>query len=406
MIKIPHNLQSSSEAFPIEIPGLPTMAITFSPPDHQCLLSNNLKPYTVLSVENESPNVANIKPKISQRNSSPFEQIKENPTYKIGHKTLHFILQTYSKYYDTETVLSRCLKVNNLQGASKVAMLNGHFSDSLGFQLSALKAYIDECKLDFTIFNNSISKVNGVIEAENEIIDSNKCIDLYETKCDLKHSSNIEKVNLSPAYLLSSSSSLDSIQQWNDDIEDQGGRESPCNISEMGDIRQSMSQYVQSIKSDNNSPPISSVSKLISENPHKYLKCKTVEVIISHIKDEKMREVVELASHVIEFYIIQTYSTENHILMQNILLKCIEFWLVNNLPVPVLESILLENMDKYFYPLSILLFCKNFNNNLGEEIVKKGNGIKHQRPSGFLKEFSTKFCLQLCSMVLENVNKA
>lgn len=113
-----------------------------------------------------------------------------------------------------------------------------------------------------------------------------------------------------------------------------------------------------------------------------------------------MKEAVDAASYIVEFYIEKIYSSENLILMQNVLMRCIEFWLSSHLPVVVLESILLKNMDKYFYPLSILLFCKDFNEDDDDTLPD----VKPTK--GFLKEFSTKFCLELCSMVLDNVNKS
>ncbi|RZC33446.1 hypothetical protein BDFB_002647 [Asbolus verrucosus] len=173
-------------------------------------------------------------------------------------------------------------------------------------------------------------------------------------------------------------------------------------MSDMGDIRQSMTHYVQSLKSNDSSPPISSVSKRVSESENIQKRPRNDESFIDlEIKDKETKDIIENASKLIEFYIKKIYVSENHILMQNVLMKCIEFWLTNNLPVPILENVLLKNMDKYFYPLSILLFCKNFSNGLDEEIIKDNK----RDSAGFLKEFSTKFCLHLCSMVLENVNK-
>lgn len=380
------------------------MAITFNPPSHNCLFNKHTCPYAVRTIENDILGYSQINSKTFLKFSASLESIKETSTLKFGNKTLHYILETYLGYYDTESVLSRCLKTRNFQAASKIAILNDHYGDSLGFQLTAFENYIDTQNLDFTTFNECLKQnSNNISETNNTIIDSNKQMDFYKsnTQSDLKHSNSGEK-----NYFLSGSSSLDSIQQWNDDMEDQGGRESPCNISEDCDIRQSMSYYLQSIKKDG-SPTISSVSSFISQSPYKILRHRMNDGanIVMQIKDMKTRKTVQLASCIVEFYIKQTYSSENHILMQNILLKCIEFWLLHNLPVPILENILLKNMDKYFYPLSILLFCKNFNNNLEDEIVEKDEEGQQQEPSGFLKEFSTKFCLQLCSMVLENVDK-
>ncbi|CAG9862070.1 unnamed protein product [Phyllotreta striolata] len=378
VIKIPNQGQPSGECLPVEVPGLPSMAITFNPSDHKLLLSKNFTAYAVRAIENEQ--VLD-----EQGNSSPSESIYEIPKVKFGNRTLHYVLETYHGFYDTDNVLSKCIEVENYQAAAKIAMLDGHFGDSLGFQLTAFKKHLDSLDLDLDILGKSKespSESNDFIELTVRNIQD----DLNER--------NLAYSNNSPAHILSTSSSLDSIRQWGDDVEHQGGKESPCE-ADNGDIRQNISQYVQSLKQLDSSP-INTISKLVAdkENGQERAKREDRELLI---KDKAVVEILEAASYLVEFYIRKIYISENHILMQNILMKCIEFWLSNNLPVSALESVLLKNMDKYFYPLSILLFCKDFGNPDDEELKPAS--------SGFLKEFSTKFCLQLCSMVMENVDK-
>jgi hypothetical protein len=391
VIKFPNNFDGNADNFPVEVPGLPSMAITFNPTDHRLLFGKKYVPYAVLQVENDRDLEQCSGP--LGKNTSPLSFIQNIPKFRFGQKTLHFVLETYYGFYDTENVMSRCLDVNNYQGASKIAMLDGHFGDSLGFQLTAFKKYMDSYDMDLdSIFVNK-EVYDNIKEKEQDFVE-------FVVKNIQEDFGEKNYIN-SPAHILSSSSSLDSIRQWGDDVEHQGGCESPCEMSDIGDIRQSMTHYVQSLKSNDNSPPISSVSKRVSESES--LKKRVFsddEFIDLEIKDKETRDIIENASKLIEFYIKKIYVSENHILMQNVLMKCIDFWLTNNLPVPILENVLLKNMDKYFYPLSILLFCKNFSNGLDDEIIKdKGDS------AGFLKEFSTKFCLHLCSMVLENVNK-
>lgn len=375
IIKFPPTAQASAEPFAIEIPTLPSMAITFSSTDPRNFSSRYYNPHSVIAVENELQVEGPSCSKPLSKNNQLLEHLYEVPGLKFTERTLHYVLETYYNYYDTENVLAKCLEVGDFQAASKVAILDGHFSDSLGFQLAAFRRYMDSFILDF---GETKSKSMDDLNEINEKLHSKSC---------------------SPARILSSSSSLDSIQQWGDEMEHQGGCESPCRLSEMGDVRQNVTQYVQSVKIDNTSPPISSLSKIVDGKIKESFEKKESKL---DILDEKSKEIVRLASELVEFYTKKIYASENHILMQNVLMKCIDFWLVKNLPVTMLEDVLLKNMDKYFYPLSILLFCKNFNNNTGEELPD----AKLQTSAGFLKQFSTKFCLQLCSMVLENVNKS
>nr|CAH7724512.1 unnamed protein product [Callosobruchus chinensis] len=392
VVRFPAATQSNTNSLPIEVPGLPTMAITFNTSNHKLLFSRNFIPYAIRLVENSAPT-------FHQDKSRNFDHIYHVPKVKFGQKTLHYALEAYYGYYDTDSILSKCLEVHNYQAAAKIAMLDGHFGDSLGFQLIAFKKHMET--LDLNLRSICVKRNIEVSEKNRgnvELIVKNMREDMNEKNV------MIEKIPCnSPAHILSSSSSLDSIRHWGDE-EHQGGCESPCEVTEVGDIRQNISQYVQSLKNDSANPAIiNSVSKMVSEIDNNQIKTRDGDCEIL-FKDKTTKETIDAASNIVEFYIKKIYMLENHILMQNVLLRCIDFWLRNNLPVPVLESVLLKNLDKYFYPLSILLFCKNIGNNLDE--VSKEDAMVKPTSSGFLKEFSTKFCLQLCSMVLENVDKS
>ncbi|XP_019873194.2 uncharacterized protein LOC109601394 [Aethina tumida] len=390
-IKFPNTLQSNSDNIPIEVPGLPTMAITFNFSDHKLLLSKRQRTYAIRKIENK----VLFTPDNRRRSSNPLDLVQQCPDVYFGQKTLHYALELYYGLYDSENLLTNCFNMGNYQAASKIALLDGHYGDSLAFQLMALKEHMKAQNLNLRSTKNSFDN-DGQIDLVLKSLQD----DLNERNL-LLHSSSAEKImssSTSPGRILSSSSSLDSIRQWGDDVEHQGGCESPCEMSEMGDIRQNMTQYVQAVTSTESSPPISCVSKLIADSEKAVRQKETDGVLVDSATDT----VIKIASTLVEFYITKVHVTENHILMQNILLKCIEFWLSNNLPVAALENVLLKNMDKYFYPLSILLFCKNYGNN-DDEIIKENDS---KNSACFLKEFSTKFCLQLCSMVLENVNKS
>lgn len=379
----------SSEQTPIEVEGLPKMAITFNPIDHQLIISKDIIPYSVLQIENSDSLLWSCK---STNKISPMKSIQNTPHYLYGQKTLHFVLENYYGMYDSEQVQQKCIDVKNFQAASKIAMLGSHYGDSLSLQLKAFKKFMKCFDLDFQKFYEEFETYNKLKKEENYlgIIKSNN----DEKK--VAPSTSSEYLSNSPAHLLSASSSLDSIRHW-DELDHQGGRESPCEITnEFGGLHSNMFQFVESIR-NNQSPSITSISKFVSE-AEKIAYKKDEEFVI---RDKNVKNVIETAGAVVEYYIEKAYSSENRILMQNTLVQCIEFWLENNLPVSILEDVLLKHLEKYFYPLSILLFCKDFCDD--EKDLKDG---AKNRSASFFKEFSTKFCLQLCSMVVDNVNKA
>jgi len=76
-----------------------------------------------------------------------------------------------------------------------------------------------------------------------------------------------------------------------------------------------------------------------------------------------------------------------------------EFWLSHSLPVDHLENLLLKHMSKFFYPLGLLLFCKTGNN--GEEEVET-----QKQAVSMLNHLSTRFCLQLCSNLLNHIDQS
>ncbi|KAF7273866.1 hypothetical protein GWI33_013444 [Rhynchophorus ferrugineus] len=368
-----------SNNLPIEISVLPGLRFTYNQINHKVLLSNKYWPYFLMEAEgNDMKKLLKVKKVYKQ----DFKNIYNVPDVNIGQKTLHHTIQAFLELYDVENVIKRSTDMDDYQTASKVSYLHGHFVDSLGFTVEAFKRHI--AKMDVDLASLFTCKDSYDLKEKDQGVELIvKCL---KPESDKEKSSNCS----SPARILSSSSSLDSLRQFGEE----GGLESPCE----SDIHQNIANYVQSVKkSDQNVPRLAeSYKDLLAE---KMAMERRIE-----IKNKKAKEVLDLASHVVEFYIKKVYQSENHILMQNILLKSIEFWLYHNLPVLVLEDILLKNLDKYFYPLSILLFCKNFEEDM--EIKKNEDVRSPLNSSVFLKEFSTKFCLHLCSMVLENAEKS
>ncbi|CAG9760775.1 unnamed protein product [Ceutorhynchus assimilis] len=377
--KSPHEHPISNN-IPIEITVLPSMAFTFNQTNHKALLCNKVLPFNVLMPDNPDRSKFLKEQKVTQKQD--FSHIYSLPNVLIGQKTVHYALQTFIDLYDVENILKKCIEYKNFQAASKVSLFHGHYVDSLGFVIQAFENHISQSEIDLaSLFTCKDSYDIKEKDQGIEII-----VKTIKTELDKEKSSSCS----SPAKILSSSSSLDSLKQFGEE----GGQESPCEF----DVRQNITNYVHSLKKYDSSVP------KLNESYKDLLLEKSIRKQELQIKNKQAREVLDLASGIVEFYIGKIYISENHILMQNILLKCIEFWLSHNLPVLLLENIFLKNLDKYFYPLSILLFCKNFDDE--DRILQKDDDIIQISSSGFLKEFSTKFCLHLCLMVLENGNKS
>ncbi|XP_021913956.1 uncharacterized protein LOC110827029 isoform X3 [Zootermopsis nevadensis] len=108
-------------------------------------------------------------------------------------------------------------------------------------------------------------------------------------------------------------------------------------------------------------------------------------------------DLVGQAASVVEYY-VSMMEEDSHAMMSRLLEQGIEFWLSHSLPVDHLENLLLKHMSKFFYPLGLLLFCKD--GNTGEEKVET-----QKQAVSMLNHLSTRFCLQLCSSLLNHINQ-
>ncbi|XP_044753583.1 uncharacterized protein LOC123312995 [Coccinella septempunctata] len=385
IFKVPSNIQGSSDLLPIEVPRIPSVTITFNPTDHNTILSKKFIPYSIIKIENRDASIQKV-----AENDFPFKDIRFAPKYILGQKTLQYVLETYYGLYDYDNILQVCLQEENYVAASRIAFIGGHYCDSLSFQLKAFKIHMGAYKTELEAFAKEY-EMSSQNEHQKNYIEALKNINMINEKSDISQSNSFEPNSDTPIQL-SSSSSLDSIRLW-EEQEHQGGCESPCETGE-ADYRYTLSQLVQSLRNNHINQPISSVSKMMCESEND-----KEEFEIDNIN---IKNIVQMACQIIEFYLERISSTDNPILMQNILMLVIDFWLSSLLPVQLLEKVLLKNIEKYFYPLSIILFCKNFSSDSGDQI---SSGVEQKNSARFLKEFSTKFCLQLCLMVVENVNK-
>lgn len=389
IFKVPSNVQGSSDLFPIEVPNIPSVTITFNPTNHNTILSRKFIPYSIIKIENTDTSILKV-----AESDFPFKDIHFSPKYNLGQKTLQYVLESYYGLYDYDYILQICLQEENYLAASRIAFIGGHYCDSLSFQFKVFKSHIDSHRTELELFAKEY-EMFAQNEHQKSHIESLKKINIVNGISEICQC-NASDQNSDTSIQLSSSSSLDSIRLW-EEQEHQGGCESPCQTGE-SDYRSSLSQVVQSMRNNHINQPISSVSKMMWEND------KDNDKNEFEISNTDVKNIIQMACCIVEFYLERISSTDNPILMQNILMLIIDFWLSNTLPVQILENVLLKNIEKYFYPLSIILFCKNFSNDSSSD-QNPTEGIEQLNSASFLKEFTTKFCLQLCLMVVQNVNK-
>ncbi|KAJ9601762.1 hypothetical protein L9F63_000054, partial [Diploptera punctata] len=114
-------------------------------------------------------------------------------------------------------------------------------------------------------------------------------------------------------------------------------------------------------------------------------------------ESSQCRDLVAQAAVIVEFY-VSVMEEDSHGMMSRLLQQGIEFWLSHSLPVDHLENLLLKHMSKFFYPLGLLLFCKDGSS--GEQEMEK-----EQTATSMLNHLSTRFSLQLCSNLLSHIDQ-
>ncbi|GLV44383.1 claret [Carabus blaptoides fortunei] len=216
ILKIPKTGQNMTDS-PREVPNIPTLHITYRNHDKYATFNRNMAYYYPL------PQIENTSSYCKLKNDSFVTRKRLRMTgehsnevlHMYGQKTLHHVLQTYFGFYDTELILHKCVDYNNFQAASKISYLDGHFSDSLGFQLSCFKLHMDSTKWR----HSHLTAVKCVDE-------SKVCVQSTAVKTD-KLVANLGKC-VNPVSVISTSCSLESIKQFNDDLYSQGGFEEMC----------------------------------------------------------------------------------------------------------------------------------------------------------------------------------
>ncbi|XP_066992544.2 uncharacterized protein ca [Anabrus simplex] len=440
VIKLPHGMHNSCDV-PREVPNLPASTIVFQAGSGESRFTNERWPEG--SKGNLCPPLCSI----------------EQPCY--GPRTLHYAFQKFHGHYDSKLLLNKCLELENFQAAAKLATLDRHYHLALAYQLKAIALAMLGGEGKYT--GSNIQDVNDTGKKHNPIILDTQLSKKDSSEMDIKgnlsyqhnnrENANIELVNQenlkhirksgthhskdvpieskdaspvkgnheesvsiddsspSRSHLTgesrsqSISSTPDSLTSLNNPDENemhtfaiQGGREqmsednNRCLITTPEAEEKSSSDGGKvTTQKDDSSSSVSSEDQctVYSNSLGEDHKNPNIEVKTS----VEGRRLVAHASVVVEYY-VSVMEEDSHTMMSQLLQQGFEFWLSHSLPVDRLENLLLKHMPKFFYPLGLLLFCKDRVNEKDAEADKC-----------LLNHLSTRFCLQLCSMLLGHVDQ-
>lgn len=295
--------------------------------------------------------------------------------------TLHYILEQFNGIYNIDKIMNKCNEVGNYQGYSKLALLEQNIPTALVYQLKSLDAFIyNSNSVDF---NRCVEKIKEntelfIKQSEKNFVDT---LDEYELKKKQK---------------MSISRSLDSIYltqaQELYTFDCQGGSEELCDDTKINDIPLDLT--------DNDID-----TKIFSSNNSICHQINRQDIITTTNNDNEEMSlttcrdiIISDALNVISFYINEVDDCAQAILHQ-ILQTIFDYWIKNTFPMESLENYLIKHLDKLFYSLGLILFCQN---ELTDVVNINENALLVQ-PLLTTSNLSTKFCLQVCSMIFEYI---
>ncbi|CAG2056968.1 unnamed protein product [Timema podura] len=286
VIKLPHGSGNSNDV-PKEVPGIPSTTISFR--------TGNFENH---DWEQGSDRAAPI---FGTGGVCQSLCTIEFPCY--GPKTLHYVLEYFHGFYDSNYIIKKSLELENYQCAAKLATLDRRYHAAVTYQLKALA---------LATFCPEIAVAEPTSVEENV---SNKSASDDSMNSDLKVKDNDTSSELSRDER-SITSTPDSEMHT---FSVQGGHE------QMSDSNQGHSSVTRL-----GSAPTSDSSV-------------------------KLADLMAQASLIVEFY-VSMMEEDSHTMMSSLLQQGIEFWLEHSLPMDHLENVLRKHMAKFFYPLGLLLF--------------------------------------------------
>ncbi|XP_043498025.1 uncharacterized protein LOC122521394 isoform X1 [Polistes fuscatus] len=370
---------------------------------------------------------------------SPLSVIEKSP----AELTLHYVLEHFNGLYDSTKIMEKCIELENYQACSNVAALQHNFSDAFSYQLKALSAM--NFQLKSVMVENPDEAI--MLDKQNTSDISSLTEKLHPINCNLKRNTelfnkqveknlieSVEDYAAKNKMKIPSSKSLNSLQTLEEGLyafDCQGGSEELCKEPKCEDIPLDITEHV--FDSDTVTPdPEKWIEHDIFENnlSIEYGKANIVDISSKPIgvitnNDNKMtmnedkidknykksinvkesrhfqkNNLVNEAIKVLKFYLHEV-ENEADVVKCNILQNTLEFWIQHDLSFQSLENIFFENIHTIFYPLGLLLFCQET-----MEMYSDENKNDEKSTSMNMTDlFSSKFCLQICSMLLQHINE-
>ncbi|XP_043664622.1 uncharacterized protein LOC122627529 isoform X1 [Vespula pensylvanica] len=372
---------------------------------------------------------------------SPLSVIEKSP----AELTLHYVLEHFNGLYDSTKIMEKCIELENYQACSNVAALQHNFSDAFSYQLKALSAINFQLSMKPITLGSSneattFDKENGSdISSLTEKLQSVNCnlkrnTELFNKQVEKNLIESVEDYAAKNKMKIPSSKSLNSLQTLEDGLyafDCQGGSEELCkepkcediplditeNVLDSDVITPDPEQWIEHAIFENNLSveygkddvqDVSSKSLGVTTNNDNKVTTNEERIEINHKKSKSAKEMrhyhknnlVNEAIKVLKFY-LHEIENEADVVKCNILQNALEFWIQHDLSIQSLENIFFEHIHTIFYPLGLLLFCQETIEMYSDE----NKNDERSKSMNVTDLFSSKFCLQVCSMLLQHINE-
>ncbi|OAD60135.1 X-linked retinitis pigmentosa GTPase regulator like protein [Eufriesea mexicana] len=356
----------------------------------------------------------------------PLSVIEKSP----GELTLHYALEYFSGLYDSSRVIEKCAELGNYQACSKIAMLQHNISDAFSYQLKVLHALsLQSCSKMKS--ENLHGKMERKPVEEPDLKKSSsthhvkKNTELFNKQVEKNLIDSVEDCAAKNKMKIPASKSLNNLQMLQQELytfDCQGGLEELCKDTKCENT--SMGIFEDSFNSDASSDSEEWMENFIFEEnqlqkqgkPKKSIEDnsgvstpmkETMDQLSKSIGSSNEKKIIQTRQNgvsnesikVIKFF-LNNMENEADTTKCKILQDALDFWIKHDLPIQSIENVLLEHIQSIFYPLGLLLFC--------QEIMDKYLDVnKNTEGKSFIAVnlFSLKFCLQVCSMLLHNIDQ-
>ncbi|XP_011299545.1 uncharacterized protein ca [Fopius arisanus] len=295
-----------------------------------------------------------------------------------GDLTLHYALEQFNGIYDAGKIMEKCDELENYQARSKLALLEHNYSISLAYQLKTLNPDNYKTAPMSSVDDMTVNGVDGVNGKSDEKVRENT--ELFVKQVEKNIVDSMEEHETRKRVKMSTSKSLDCIQLIEQELHTfdcQGGSEELCEDARSED---NVSLDLTEGALDNDVEEINQ-----SKNRNDDFNGGLISVEPSKSSDLMTADALKI----IRFYVNEIDETA-HKIMRQVLQTTFDFWIKNKLDMEVLEGLFLENSNKLFYPLGLLLFCNH--------------DVEASSPK-IMDHVSAKFSLQVCTLILRHIDE-